>query len=243
MSAVTQTEVGFHNADLVKSAGRVIEGGSWKKQRVVVVIPSAQTIAAKVALSHWNIAFPPNQAVYRVLALGMEVGDAYSTALDSILSHADLGQWEYLLTLESDNSPPPDGVVKLLAHMEAHPEFSAISGLYWCKGPGGVPHIWGDPKDPVMNFRPQPPVPGQIVECCGLSMGFTLYRMAMFREFAGKIERPWFKTSSGADGVGTQDLHFWSKARQHGHRCAVACDVLVGHHDLEGKFGPPDMTW
>jgi len=233
---VTQADPGKHNSNLDIAAGRILEGGSWKKQRIVALIPSAKMIAAKVALSHWNLAFPPNQAVYRMLCLGMEVGDAYSTAIEGVLAHPDLSAWDYLLTIEADNIPPPDGVLKLLARMEAHPELSCIGGLYWTKGEGGVPQIWGDVKDPIINFRPQVPVPGELVECCGTGMGFNLWRLAMFKD--PKLRRPWFKTVADSTGVGTQDLYFWGDARKHGYRCAVDCGVLVGHHDAAGDF-----TW
>jgi hypothetical protein len=229
-------DFGRHNADLHASTSRIFEGATWKKQRVILILPSGPTIPAKVALSHWNLIFPPNQAVYRMLALGLEVGDAYTQAIEAILSHPDLSTWEYILTLEHDNIPPPDGVVKLIAQMEAHPELSCIGGLYWTKGEGGVPQIWGDPKDPVLNFRPQPPVSGELVECCGTGMGFNLWRVSMFKD--AKLRRPWFKTLAGADGVGTQDLFFWGDARKHGYRCAVDCSVLVGHYDHNSG-----MTW
>src|SRR5207253_6133329 len=157
---VIQDFGGAHNANPDATRARLIKGASWKKQRVVVVIPAGESIPAKVALSHWNLAFPPNNGVVRILAQGMEVGEAYSAALAGVLAHPDLSQWEYLLTLEHDNMPPSDGVIKLIERMEAHPEFACIGGLYFTKGEGGVPQIWGDPKDPVVNFRPQMPVPG-----------------------------------------------------------------------------------
>jgi len=222
-------DFGKHNAELQAATSRILEGATWKKQRVIVLIPSAPTIPAKVALSHWNLMFPPNQGVYRMLCLGMEVGQAYSEGIEVILAHPDLSQWEYVLTVEHDNVPPPDGVLKLIARMEAHPEYSCIGGLYWTKGEGGAPQIWGDPKDPVLNFRPQPPVPGELVECCGTGMGFNLWRLSMFKD--PKLRKPWFKTVSGEDGQGTQDLYFWGDARKHGYRCAVDCSVLVGHYD------------
>lgn len=233
---------GYHNEDLPKSTLRVLEGGSWKKQRVVVVMPSADTIPTKVALSHWSLAFPPNQAVHRMLALGQEVGEAYSNAISEILA-SNLNDWEYLLTVEADNMPPADGVVRLIKQMEKHPEYSCIGGLYWCKGPDGCPHIWGDPADPVLNFRPQVPKPGELVECCGTSMGFNLWRLSMFKD--ERLRRPWFKTLDGSEGtgIGTQDLYFWGDARKYGYRCAVDCGVLVGHHDHDGKFGPKGFTW
>lgn len=227
---------GRHNADLSKSGSRVLSGGSWKKQRIVVLIPASDTIPTKVYLSHWGLVFPPNQPIYRMACIGMEVGEAYTTAIESILGHPDLSNWEYLLTLEHDNMPPPDGLLKLLARMEQHRQFSCIGGLYWTKGEGGVPQIWGDPKDPLPNFRPQVPVPGQLVECCGTGMGFNLWRLSMFKD--ERLRRPWFKTLAGAGGVSTQDLYFWGDARQWGHRCAVDCDVLVGHFDLS-----QDVVW
>lgn len=229
---------GKHNDLLAESTRRMLDSALWKKQRVVVVLPAASTMSTKVALSHWNLMFPPNNGVARILAVGQEVGEAYNNAIDSILAHPDLSQWEYLLTIEHDNVPPPDGVVKLIEAMDQHPEFDCIGGLYWTKGEGGVPQIWGDPKDHVLNFRPLPPVAGEVVECCGTGMGFNLWRMAMFRD--ENLRRPWFKTLNGSEGqgIGTQDLHFWADARKHGHRCAVDCRVLVGHYDA-GQ----DISW
>ena len=233
---VTQADPGRHNQNLELATGRIIEGGSWKKQRIVVLVPSASMISARVALSHWNLIFPPNQAVFRMLCLGMEVGDAYSTAIEQVLAHPELKDWEYILTVETDNTPPPDGILKLIKRMEEKPELSCVGGLYWTKGEGGVPQIWGDPADPVLNFRPQPPKAGQLVECCGTGMGFHLWRISMFKD--AKLRKPWFKTEAGAAGVGTQDLYFWGDARKYGYRCAVDCDCLVGHYD-----GSTGITW
>jgi len=217
-----------------------MRGGSWKKQRIIVVIPAADTIPAKVALSHWNLAFPPNNGVVRILAQGMEVGDAYSQAVNNILQTPDLCDWEYMLTIEHDNCPPADGVIKLVEDMEQHPELDCIGGLYYTKGYGGVPQIWGDPREPT-NFRPQLPDPnGGLVECCGTGMGFNLWRLKMFKD--AKLRRPWFVTQT-KNGLATQDLYFWGDARQYGHRCAVDCSVKVGHYDLKGDFGPPDTMW
>lgn len=223
-------EVGHHNADLEKSAQRILKGGSWKKQRTIMLIPAGESIPTKVYLSHCGLIFPPNQGSYRMAAIGMEVGEAFSNAIAEILAHPDLSQWEFLLTIEHDNCPPQDGLVRLIAQMEAHPELSCIGGLYWTKFEGGVPQIWGDPNDPVLNFRPQVPKHGELVECCGTGMGFNLWRMKMFKD--ERIKRPWFRTICGKEGVGTQDLAFWSEARKYGYRCAIDCSVLVGHYDL-----------
>jgi hypothetical protein len=235
-------DAGAHNADLATSTARIIEGGSWKRQRVVMLIPAAATIPTKVYLSHRALVFPPNQSAHVMAAIGMEVGDAYSQSIAEIIAHPELCTWEYLLTIEHDNIPPSDGLVRLIKRMEEHPEFACIGGLYWTKGEGGVPQIWGDPRDINLNFRPQPPDPnGGMVECQGAGMGFNLWRLSMFKD--ERLRRPWFKTVADATGVGTQDLYAWGDFRKHGYRCAIDCSVRVGHYDYEGKFGPPDTIW
>lgn len=226
---------GDHNSDLKKTSARLLKGGSWKKQRIVLILPAGESIPAKVALSHWNLMFPPNNGVLRILAQGMEVGEAYSSAIEQVLAHPELKDWEYILTIEHDNMPPQDGVIKLLEGMEAHPEYACIGGLYFTKGEGGVAQIWGDPRDPVLNFRPQLPVAGQLVECCGTGMGFNMFRMSMFKD--ERLRKPWFYTQK-ENGVSTQDLYFWGDARKHGYRAAVDCNIKVGHYDQS-----TDMVW
>ena len=235
---IVSYDVGKHNQMLAQATRRVKDSAAWKQQRVVVLVPASNSISTKVYLSHMNLIFPPNNGVHREVAIGMEVGEAYSQAIEGIVSHPVLSQWEYILTMEHDNMPPPDGLVKLIAQMHKHPEYACIGGLYWTKGEGGVPQIWGDPKDPVLNFRPQPPVAGKMVECCGTGMGFNLWRIELFKD--KRLRKPWFKTLNGSNGtgVGTQDLYAWADFRKHGYRCAVDCSVLVGHYDAQ-----TDTVW
>ncbi len=234
---------GAHNADLGQTGMRLKKSGGWKRQRIIYVIPAGESIWSKVYLAHRNLIFPPNQPMVPILTEDMEVGDAYSKTIEGILAHQDLSDWEFLLTIEHDNIPPGDGVVRLVEQMEAHPELSCIGGLYFTKGAGGVAQIWGDPGDPQLNFRPQVPRPETLQECCGTGMGFNLWRLSMFKD--QRLRRPWFKTLDGTQGqgVGTQDLYFWSDARKYGYRCAIDTSIKVGHYDHEGKFGPPGFVW
>lgn len=227
---------GIHNQDLEKTRARLIKGQSWKKQRTIVILPAGQSIPAKVALSHWSLIFPPNNGVVRLLAQGMEVGEAYSSTIEQILSHPELSKWEYILTIEHDNIPPQDGVLKLIERLEANKHLSCISGLYFTKGESGVAQIWGDVSDPVINFRPQVPIQGELIECNGTGMGFALWRLSMFKD--PQLRKPWFKTIASKEGAATQDLYFWGDARAKGYRCAVDCSVLVGHYDMEN-----DIVW
>lgn len=227
---------GIHNGDLGKTRSRLAASAAWKKQRIIRIRPAGDSIPTKVADTHENLVYPPNNAVIRMSPLAMEVGEAYSIAIDQILSHPELSQWEYILTIEHDNMPPADGVLKLLERMEANPKYDCIGGLYFTKGYGGVAQIWGDPKDPVLNFRPQLPDPnGGLVECNGTGMGFNLWRLKMFKD--KKLRKPWFVTQK-KDGLATQDLYAWTDFKKHGYKCAIDCSVKVGHYDVS-----TDTTW
>jgi hypothetical protein len=224
---------GHHNRNMDATIKRLVTEGAYKDLSTIVVIPALNQVATKAASSWWNLMFPPNQRVQKMFAQGLEVGEAYSQTVEMILNHPELSKYKYLMTIEADNVIPPDAAVKLLAKMEDHPEYACIGGLYYTKGYGGVPQIWGDVNDPVLNFRPVPPRPGELVECYGTGMGCNVFRMSMFKD--EKIERPLFETTCSLEkGCYTQDLRFWGNARKHGYRCAIDCSVLVGHVDTEG---------
>ena len=226
---ITQDFQGQHHADIEHTYARLLQGFSWKKQRVVIVMPSADTIHARVVLSWLNLLLPPNQAHARVLALGCEVGEAYTSAVHDILHHKEWSEWEDMLTIEHDNLPPPEGALRLFAGMEQHPEYAAIGGLYFKTGREGqlCAEIWGDITDPEYNARPQlPRTDGGLVECYGVPMGFTVWRLDMFKDT--RLRKPWFKTFADC----TQDLYFWEDAQRHGYRCAIDCGTKVGHYDV-----------
>jgi hypothetical protein len=223
--------IGKHNENMTESLNRLEKSCMYKDLSCVLIVPALASVPTPVVSAWMNMFYPPNQRVARLFPHEMEVGAAYSGAIEMILAHKDLQKFKYIVTLEHDNTPPPDGLVRLLSAMEDNKQYSAIGGLYWTKGEGGVPQIWGNPKEFPLNMKPQPPVPDQLVECCGTGMGFTAFRTAMFRD--ENLRRPWFKTAaSREEGVFTQDLYFWADAHKHGHRCAVDCSITVGHFDV-----------
>lgn len=226
-------EAGFHNTE--DSVGRLTKGRTYDDLSTVCVIPTRGMISARVVEAWWAMMVPMNQKFTRVIVKGMEVGDAYNAAVELILNHPELSKWKYMLTLEEDNLPPPDGLLKLYENIG---EYAVVGGLYWTKGEGGQPMIYGDPNG-VFSFIPQIPIPETIQECNGLGMGFNLWNLEIFRD--QRYEKPWFKTVqqwSQAEGgkMYTQDLYAYEKIRQLGYR--VACDtrIKVGHYDAEQDF-------
>lgn len=233
----TQGAEGSHNLSM-DSISRLQQARTYKDLSTVCVVPTRGVIPARVVQYWFNLMQPMNQKFMRVFVIGLEVGDAYNSAVELILNNPQLKDWKYLLTLEEDNIPPPDGLLKLYENME---KYDAVGGLYWTKGEGGQPMIYGDPKAMPMNFLPQIPRPDTLQECCGLGMGFTLFKISIFRD--PKVPRPFFKTiQEYQPGQGirayTQDLYFFENIHSLGYK--VACDtrVKVGHYDMES-----DKIW
>jgi hypothetical protein len=215
----------------------VIQGKTYKDLSTIIIIPTRGLIHCKVVGSWWNLIMPMNQKCTRVFASGMEVGEAYNNMIEQILADPNLSNWKYILTMEEDNIPPPDGLIKLYENMD---KYDVVGGLYWTKGEQGQPMIYGEGHDGDIHFRPQPPI-DEIQECDGLGMGFTLFKMDLFKD--PKIQKPWFKTCQewspqGGTKLMTQDLYFFDNIRKLGYR--VACDtrVRVGHYDVQN-----DVVW
>lgn len=229
---------GVHNSN--GSIDRVRRQGLYKDASTICLIPTRGLISWRVVQSWLNLASPMNAPFVRMGITGYEVGAAYSTGIEQILNTPGLSDFKYILTLEEDNLPPPDGLLKLAAAMHEHPEYDAIGGLYWTKGEGGQPMIYGNPNETPLGFTPQPPVPGELVPCNGLGMGFTLFRLEMFRD--DRLKRPFFETIQRytPDGAAcfTQDLDFFHGAAKVGHRFACHCGVHVGHYDQS-----TDIVW
>jgi hypothetical protein len=225
---------GRHNAsDYVK---RLEEAKSYRDLSTICIVPTRGVITARVVQNWMGMMTAMNQKFMRMFMIGMEVGAAYESAISQILAHPDLSTWKYVLTLEEDNLIPPDGLLKLYESID---DYDALGGLYWTKGAGGQPMCYGDPNVFPINFVPQIPAPEAITRCNGLGMGFTLFKLDMFK----KIERPWFETKQSYEpGTGvkcyTQDLYFFEKATKAGFKFGCDSRAKVGHYEKES-----DIVW
>lgn len=202
------------------------ELGHYKNNNTVWVTPTRGSCGTRVAFSWMNVFGPPNAQVAKMCIEGYEVGEAYNQALIQILSNPVLSKFQYVLCVEEDNTPPPDGLLKLIQSIQ---KYDGVSGLYWLKGPDGCPQIWGDPATPF-TYAPQP-IKEEIQQCNGLGQGFTLFRLDMFKNPGFQFGK-WFKTMAEASSVATQDLYFCKRAAELGYKFAVDTRVRVGHFDI-----------
>ena len=222
---------GWHNTNIVDARSRLLRGETYKDLSTIWITATRDHIPAKIVQCWMNVMSPMNQKFTRLFLENMEVADAYNQGIEFILSNPELSKWRYILTVEEDNMPPSDGLLKLYEDMG---KFDAVSGLYWTKGEGGQPMIYGDPKVMPKNFMPQVPIIDGVQECNGLGMGFTLFKLSMFK----KMQKPWFKTLQERGKVCTQDLWFFNNAATSGFRFACDTRVKVGHYDANTK-----MVW
>lgn len=227
---------GIHNAS--DYAARLEKEKTYRDLSTIIVCPTRGVIPARVVQSWQGLIRPMNQKVLGPLFMeNMEVGEAYNQVIKMILENPELQTFKFLLTLEEDNAPPPDGLLRLYESID---DYDAVGGLYWTKGEAGQPMCYGNPMEMPMNFIPQVPTPETITECNGLGMGFTLFRMEMLKDSRFEYGN-WFKTKQGlVPGVGvemmTQDLYFFKKAREFGYKFACDARVKVGHYDAANQL-------
>lgn len=234
---IVTIDSGRHNADLHATAERLSRSKTYKNLSTIIICPTRGQIPAKVVQSWMGLIKPMNQAVIGpMFAIGLEVGDAYNQMIQGIISNPGFDNYQYILTIEEDNIPPPDGLMKLYENID---KYDVVGGCYFTKGPEGQPMIYGDPNVVPKNFIPQIPIPENIQPCNGMGMGFHLFKIDIFR----KMPSPWFKTlqeynpQTGCK-VYTQDLYFFEQAAFKGYRFACDTRVKVGHLDYEN-----DIIW
>jgi hypothetical protein len=218
---------GYHNLHLDQSIARLQRGQTYRDLSTVWVTVTRGLLKTKVVSSWMGMMRPMNPPFYGPIFIeNEEVGVGYEKAFEMIVDHPELSKWKYILTVEEDNLPPQDGLMRLYESID---QYDVVAGLYWTKGEGGQPMIYGDPAVMPRNFVPQMPRPETVQHCNGLGMGFNLWRMDLFR----KVPRPWFRTVQEIGKGFTQDLWFFNEAAKYGVK--VACDtrVKVGHLDTQ----------
>lgn len=201
---------------------------AYRDLSTVMVMPTRGRVPARVVECLLALMPPMNQPFTRIFVSGMEVGAAYDEAIATILNHPQLKDFKYVLTVEEDNLPPPDGLLKL---HEAIGDYAAVGGLYFTKGEGGQPMAYGQPGQ-MPEYAPWLPPDNTVTRVNGIGMGFSLIKLDVFRD----MERPYFETLQRYDpysgaAAATQDLHFCGRIREAGHKVAVDSNVKVGHLD------------
>jgi len=225
-------EIGVHNKQEPDSVKRLIKGNTYKDLSTIWITPTRGTLNPRVVSSWIALMKPMNQPFVGPIFLEEdEVGIAYQKGFEMILNHPELSKFKYIFTLEEDNLPPQDCLFKLYESIEKG--YDVVGALYWTKGEGGQPMIYGNPTVMPRNFVPQIPQPETLQHCNGLGMGCNLWKIDSFKKKLKDLEKPWFKTVQEKGAQFTQDLWFYNNAAKFGLK--VACDTRVktGHMDVK----------
>jgi len=232
-----ENTIGLHNTNLEQSIERVEKSKMYKDLSTIIVCPTRGLFPTRIVQSWMKLLKPMNQLVAGpIFAESMQVDEAYNSLIKYVLDNPYLSKFKYILTIEEDNMPPADGLLKLYESID---EYDVVGGLYWSKTQNGFPMLFGDPEVDKMDSKPLIPIPGQVQRANALGMGFNLFKLDMFRN----IEAPWFKTvevSNSYEGTSimTQDFYFYRKAAELGYKFACDNRILVGHFDSK-----TDIVW
>src|SRR4030042_1655614 len=222
--------IGKNNANLEETIKKIDESKMYEDLRTIIICPTRGAFPTRVVQSWMKLMKPMNQQVAGpIFAESMNVDYAYESLIEYILTNEHLNKYKYVLTIEEDNLPPPDGLLKLYKSMD---KYDVVGGLYWGKGENGFPMMFGDPSSPG-DYKPIKPEMNKLMQVNALGMGFNLFKLDMFRN----IPKPWFKTTqeinevTGDEVQNTQDIYFYKKAAEAGYKFACDTSVLVGHYD------------
>lgn len=194
--------------------------------------------------SYKRLIKPMNVPILEMMVNGYEVGDAYTKAIEAILENPAINKFKYVLTIEDDNIipfiPNSQGPLMML-YEDMEKGYDVAGGLYWTKGVPSMPLLYGDPKEKRdasagmfkvrYDWTKKPAGP---IECNGMGMGFTLFKLDIFKD--ERVERPWFQTINDITEKGvrnyTQDLNFFEKIRALDYKVCVDTRVKLGHLDI-----------
>jgi hypothetical protein len=161
---------------------------------------------------------PPAVQIKAVNIYGLPTARAYEKAVDMALSDGA----DYILTVEDDTFPPPDGFVRLYNLISKHEERGEkviIGGWY----PKRSDTFIGTPIILENGRRTDLKPDGAIHEVYTIPQGFTLFPVQVFKE----LTPPYFAVTDNL----SQDSWFSQLAREAGWKLLVDTALRCKHID------------
>src|SRR5262245_30226216 len=109
-----------HHAKPSRTRKRIKDGQGYRDLSTVMVVPTRGEIPARVVQSWFDMVPMMNQPFVRLFVERMEVAAAYNAAVELCLTHPGLKNFKYLLTVEEDNMPPPNGLHLLYENIDKY---------------------------------------------------------------------------------------------------------------------------
>ena len=226
-------DVGVHHRDLAATRDRVIRGASYRDLSTVCVIPSrgGRSLYPRVVQAWLNMQAPMNQKFMRMFITDMEVGEAYSAAIETILANPELSTWQYVLCCEDDNAPPPDGLLKLYESIKPQGPYDAVGGCISRRAKA----VWRRSGAILPTCRAtsgrSSRCPAPWCPAMGWARGFLSTASPCSRTRSCRARGSRRQQTAGQ--TFSQDLYFSHHAVGLGYEFAVDCRMAVGHFDGE----------
>ncbi len=159
--------------------------------------------------------------------LSIQIGGYTAHNRNECVRTAQAHQATHLMFIDSDQTFPPSGILRLLDHDKE------IVGANYNTRP--VPTLEGKVHSTVKladkegNLVDASEIPDQLFKCYAVATGFMLIKMPVF----DKLERPWFvawETPSGDHR--TEDVEFCKRAGEAGFDIWCSPTLQVGHIGL-----------
>jgi len=171
---------------------------------------------------------PLGTSVARMRVEGKDV----ATARNEIAAEALRQQADYVLYVGDDVLVPPDIIDRLRAHREA-----MVTGVYWTKAYPSQPYLWqGLQKGPCLDWTMGEYFPVDWAGCDALLVATEVFRAVPYPWFSLDWK---FEEDQPICPLATEDLYFYTKARQAGFQLYVDTAVQCDHQDrtTRQRFG------
>lgn len=197
---------------------------------VLIGVPTLSRAPMSWAWSEYfySIRQPLGTAIARMRVEGQDVASARNEiAQAAIDQHAD-----YVLFVGDDVLVPPDIIDRLRSHHEA-----MVTGVYWTKSYPSQPYLWdGLQKGPLLDWKMGEFFPIDWAGCDALLVSTEVFRAVPYPWFSLEWK---FEEEQPFAPLATEDLYFYTKARQAGYRLYVDTAVQCDHQDRASlqRFG------
>lgn len=190
--------------------------------RICTAIPHAGSIKPRtveclsqllIATAQAKITYNHKPAVPEILPLFEDAGPLELKRTRLALRALQHGS-DYLLWIDSDQTFPPDALVRLMAHDKP------IVGTNIASRHTGKPTALSFENKNVPRKR-------GLEEVAAVGLGFCLMKTPLFHQ----VPHQWFASTIGPDGAYRrgEDVHFCNQARAAGFPIFVDHDLTIGH--------------
>jgi FkbM family methyltransferase len=189
------------------------------KKKILIAIPTAKNIEPDTFKSIYDLIIPDGYETVFQYFYGYNIDQ-----IRNLIADWTINGFDYLFSVDSDISFPPDTLARLLAH-----DKPVVSGLYIQRKPGQhILEIYehtptgGVTNMPYGKLKNRP-----LVEVAGCGFGCALVKAEVFRT----IGYPQFKYYSAISMEGTvsEDVDFCRKAREKGFTIWADSGILCRH--------------